>query len=267
MDTGERWRLDRGFALLRDLLLALEAGTPPRRAFCMSLAAAFQAPAAVYVRIDRESGELTTACWPSFDEVRSPTIVVEHLWRASPSWFARLTRDSTPTSVSLDPDSLRWRGSVADLLLWELGRYSDIAQLPLHVAGSELRLMALVRRRSFSERDLQLMRTVRDPLAALDHLLDTGGRGHAPFASTPTDGTDGHGDHHLTPREMEVLGMLAEGLLARTIAARMSVSTRTVHKHLGNVYRKLEAHDRLLAVARAKSLGLIPQQRNPDGQG
>jgi DNA-binding NarL/FixJ family response regulator len=35
------------------------------------------------------------------------------------------------------------------------------------------------------------------------------------------------------------------------------VSERTVHKHLGNVYMKLDAHDRLLAVRRAESLGLL----------
>ena len=36
------------------------------------------------------------------------------------------------------------------------------------------------------------------------------------------------------------------------------VSERTVHKHLGSVYRKLDAHDRLLAVQRGQLLGLIP---------
>jgi DNA-binding NarL/FixJ family response regulator len=52
--------------------------------------------------------------------------------------------------------------------------------------------------------------------------------------------------------------MLGEGLLARSIAQRLDVSERTVHKHLGSVYRKLDAHDRLLAVRRAESLGLLP---------
>jgi DNA-binding CsgD family transcriptional regulator len=62
----------------------------------------------------------------------------------------------------------------------------------------------------------------------------------------------------LTGREQEVLKMLGEGLLARSIAQRLEVSERTVHKHLGNVYRKLDAHDRLLAVRRAEVLGLLP---------
>ena len=39
--------------------------------------------------------------------------------------------------------------------------------------------------------------------------------------------------------------MLGEGLMARSMAQRLEVSERTVHKHLGNLYRKLDAHDRL----------------------
>ena len=62
----------------------------------------------------------------------------------------------------------------------------------------------------------------------------------------------------LTPRETEVLGLLAEGLLARTIAARLDVSPRTVHHHLGSIYEKLGARDRLAAVLQARAAGLIP---------
>ena len=60
----------------------------------------------------------------------------------------------------------------------------------------------------------------------------------------------------LTVRERQVLVMLSDGLLARSIAQRLDVSERTVHKHLGNVYRKLDVHDRLLAVRRGEALGL-----------
>lgn len=65
----------------------------------------------------------------------------------------------------------------------------------------------------------------------------------------------------LTRREVEVLGMMAEGMLATTIASRLDVSPRTVHKHLGNVYRKLGVHDRMLAVRQGQILGLVPLAR------
>ena len=62
----------------------------------------------------------------------------------------------------------------------------------------------------------------------------------------------------MTSRELEVLHLLSEGHLARSIAVRLDVSTRTVHKHLGSVYRKLGVHDRLVAVRTAQQVGLIP---------
>lgn len=67
----------------------------------------------------------------------------------------------------------------------------------------------------------------------------------------------------LSPRERQVLGLLSEGLSALAIGHRMGVSERTVHKHLGNIYRKLGVHDRLLAVSRAQALGLVAGLRLP----
>lgn len=64
----------------------------------------------------------------------------------------------------------------------------------------------------------------------------------------------------LTPRELEVLQLLAEGLLARTIAVRLSLSPRTVHHHLGSIYDKLGVRDRLAAVLRAREQGVLPDR-------
>jgi DNA-binding NarL/FixJ family response regulator len=61
----------------------------------------------------------------------------------------------------------------------------------------------------------------------------------------------------LTARELVVLSLLAEGLTATSIARRMHISPRTVHRHLGHVYRKLGASDRLAAVVRGQRLGLL----------
>jgi DNA-binding CsgD family transcriptional regulator len=61
----------------------------------------------------------------------------------------------------------------------------------------------------------------------------------------------------LTARELEVLRLLAEGLLARTIAVRLEVSPRTVHHHLGSIYDKLGVCDRLAAVLCARERGLL----------
>jgi DNA-binding CsgD family transcriptional regulator len=62
----------------------------------------------------------------------------------------------------------------------------------------------------------------------------------------------------LTPREIAVLSLLADGMTAEAIGRRLGISNRTVHKHTENLYRKLSATDRLMAVLRAQSLGLLP---------
>jgi len=67
----------------------------------------------------------------------------------------------------------------------------------------------------------------------------------------------------LTPRELEVLGMVAAGGSNPAIAADLVVTLDTVKKHVGRVLGKLGAANRTEAVARARELGLIPQ----DGAG
>ncbi|QLQ17350.1 MAG: response regulator transcription factor [Micropruina sp.] len=67
----------------------------------------------------------------------------------------------------------------------------------------------------------------------------------------------------MTERELEVLRLLAEGLLATSIASRLSLSPRTVHKHLGNIYRKLGVHDRLVAVSLARLHGMLGDELPP----
>jgi DNA-binding CsgD family transcriptional regulator len=64
----------------------------------------------------------------------------------------------------------------------------------------------------------------------------------------------------LTRRELAVLALAARGLTAGAMARRLGISPRTVGKHLERAYRKLGANDRVSAVLRAHSLGLVPSQ-------
>jgi ATP/maltotriose-dependent transcriptional regulator MalT len=61
----------------------------------------------------------------------------------------------------------------------------------------------------------------------------------------------------LSPRECEVLRLVADGLTNLDVAERLVVSTATVKKHLEHIYAKLGAHTRTAAVARARALSLI----------
>jgi two-component system, NarL family, response regulator YdfI len=61
----------------------------------------------------------------------------------------------------------------------------------------------------------------------------------------------------LTPREIEVLSMLAEGLGNKTMAWRLGISEHTVKFHLSSIFTKLNASSRTEAVTLAIRQGLI----------
>jgi DNA-binding CsgD family transcriptional regulator len=66
-------------------------------------------------------------------------------------------------------------------------------------------------------------------------------------------------DVRLTPRELAVLTLVADGLTAAAAARRLVVAERTVHKHLERVYAKFGVSDRVSAVLRAQRIGILPE--------
>lgn len=64
-------------------------------------------------------------------------------------------------------------------------------------------------------------------------------------------------DDPLSERELEVLQVLASGKTNSEVARELFVSVGTVKSHTGNIYRKLDAKNRVEALARARDLNLI----------
>ncbi|HEY3569623.1 MAG TPA: LuxR C-terminal-related transcriptional regulator [Thermoanaerobaculia bacterium] len=62
----------------------------------------------------------------------------------------------------------------------------------------------------------------------------------------------------ITPREHEILGLIAEGLSNREIGERLFVSENTVKTHSSRVFDKLGVNRRVQAVLKGRELGLIP---------
>jgi DNA-binding NarL/FixJ family response regulator len=76
-------------------------------------------------------------------------------------------------------------------------------------------------------------------------------------AGADLDPTPDDFDEPLTPREVQVLELLAEGLPNKAIAARLGISDQTVKFHVSSISGKLGAKNRTDAVRRAAHRGLI----------
>ncbi|MFG2311826.1 response regulator transcription factor [Streptomyces sp. NPDC048566] len=69
---------------------------------------------------------------------------------------------------------------------------------------------------------------------------------------------------NLTFRELDVLGLLAEGLSNRLIARRLDISEKTVKNHLGSIYCKIGATHRTQAALYARHVGLtVTREADP----
>jgi DNA-binding NarL/FixJ family response regulator len=73
-----------------------------------------------------------------------------------------------------------------------------------------------------------------------------------PLGSPPRRRSD-----DLSPREEEVLQLIADGLAPNEVAERLYISPRTVKNHLASAYAKLGARDRTDAVLKAVRRGIV----------
>jgi DNA-binding CsgD family transcriptional regulator len=261
--------------VVSDALIAINDGTSAQEVVCAGLCQAFHATCSAYVHHDVLNGEIRVVCWP-------PGSGIEALAELSGSSPAHPPADYhrrgclEPASISRRvTDPMAWHESGFFQVLQTQAGCTDVAELPLMTTCKTRRTVAIARPYEFTPTDLELLRIAQRPLVALDRHMLNAERQRAPaqlLTSDPPDPTASAAGHSLTHRELEVLSLLAQGLMARSIAARLDLSPRTVHKHLGSIYQKLGSHDRLVAVIRAREVGLLPADRTaaqaspgPDG--
>ena len=96
--------------------------------------------------------------------------------------------------------------------------------------------------------DLEAARTVFVELGAVPDVLAVDALSRRGPGAHPTP---------LTPREIEVVRLVAEGKTNRTIAGELYVSEKTVDRHLSNVFTKLGISSRAAATAYAYEHALI----------
>ena len=100
----------------------------------------------------------------------------------------------------------------------------------------------------------------REASSALERLVALGAATQAARARRILDACarDGRPPRaEVTPREREVLRLLAEGLTNQQIAERLVLSEHTVHRHVTNILRKLDLPSRTAAAAHAVRSGLL----------
>ncbi len=129
-------------------------------------------------------------------------------------------------------EAARSRLQLAHALL-ALGR-RDPAAIALRAAGTAFERLGATRQAA----------AARILLQELDH------KPHGPIGPAAKLG-------RLTPREIEVLRLVAQGLSDKESAARLNLSEHTIHRHVGNILTKTGLPSRAAAVAQAARSGLL----------
>lgn len=228
--------------VIMDVLRIVATGVPSEDAVCEALAQELDAAIAAYVALDPAHGAAGVILWPPATDQCKSQQFLEQLRTEITPLLARFAAAPKAQSLSTNAGSC-------------IPGCSDLAEMPLEVPGRGPRMVLLGRARPFDREEVHLLDWLRSPLS---NLIGVAGEQRS---GAPAD-WDATG-RLLTAREIEVLQLMADGLLARTIATRLAVSVRTVHKHLGSIYRKLDVCDRLSAARLADRLGLLAGEETP----
>lgn len=155
----------------------------------------------------------------------------------------------------------------ADVVLWDLGpagvAADALAQLSVPVVvmtsatGAVSRLLAagargVLRRDASPAAISDALGVVRHGLSVVDPSLVAGGT----FGGPRLGGEDGPAES-LTPREVQVLELVATGMSNKQIAGDLGISAHTVKFHVNAILGKLDVHTRTQAVVRGVQLGLM----------
>ncbi len=172
-----------------------------------------------------------------------------------PAWTLRLC-DNAESAAQ------KCRERLPDVVLIDVG-------LPRDDGFALLKILAAI-----SETMPQILISGRDDAAVRMRARAGGARGFIPKTATPDDvvrsiesvlagGTcfDPKGLRDdlpiLTPRQIEVLTLLADGHSNKEIRHRLNIAERTVRAHLTELFQALGAHSRMQALLRARELGFI----------
>lgn len=174
-------------------------------------------------------------------------------------WLDDLQSEDLPSTGQDDlPDGLIWDvgwNPAVTLPDEEPFPLPTVALLPDETAVPhlwQLGIQAMLRRDAPAAAIVAAMQAALQGVAVLDPSFVT-----AVLAEVPTLSLRNDDYTELTPREQEVLHLLAEGLTNKAIAQRLAISDHTVKFHVNAILGKLNAQSRTEAVVQATRLGLL----------
>jgi two-component system nitrate/nitrite response regulator NarL len=229
-DTEKRYKV--GYILpstAKDLRVLIVADDPLARAGLAALLAG-QTGCTVVGQVTEDTDLLATL------DVHRPDVIVWDL-----GWEPTLSTSTSPTT------RLERLSDVEDAMP------PIVALLPDETHATEARIAGA---RGILLRDIDAEHLVAALIAAAQELvvLDPS---LVPTLLATGDPSPPQMVEELTPRELEVLQLLAEGLPNKTIAHQLGISEHTVKFHVNAIMGKLGAQSRTEAVVRATRLGLI----------
>ena len=161
--------------------------------------------------------------------------------------------------------------TVANLFLEEM---RDVRSVELHIAETLTRMVQGVSVQRLSETAARILRKTERRIARLDRIFHEIGPVHndetiscpaiaermrrtLERAGSQAAGILPTNYAQLTPREVEVLQLIAEGHANKQIAARLAISIKTAEKHRQNLMAKLDLHDTAGVTRYAIAAGLV----------
>ncbi|MEV4248011.1 helix-turn-helix transcriptional regulator [Streptosporangium canum] len=144
------------------------------------------------------------------------------------------TADRRPLAITDLMSLSRWRSSATGSDIHAVTGFYDHLALPLLSPSGTMRAFALGRDDgAFTGQEREFVEKLHPLLIAMDH--------RARLSRSPA------AQSRLTPREEQVLELIAAGLTRQVAARRLRISIRTLDKHLEAVYRKLGVNSHIQA--------------------
>ncbi|MGW3668628.1 response regulator transcription factor [Streptomyces sp. NPDC005141] len=255
----------RAYGHMLDLAVAIVESRDPQmmwRQVGEHVIAALGATTTIFLDLDSRSRTGSAQAWAPEWVGRTPLqeLVPRRMEQGHPLFLYTARGERLPVTADEISDRRAWHASEAFQEAYEIYGTTRQMTLPFFTPRGLIRGFILGRPGcDFTKAEVEFARRIQPLLTGADrHVRELRCLAHRTFGEGDTIDVCGAAARHgITPREVVVVGLLAEGLTAAAIGRRLAISAHTVKRHLESIYRKLGTHDRLSTVLVAQQLRLV----------